>query len=315
MSAADTSLPLRSLLFAPGNEPRKVQKVATFGSDAIILDLEDAVPDADKVATRPLVRGVLADLATVGPLVFVRVNSLATGLTAGDVEGVVAPGIDAIVLPKTEAPEDLGAVDAMLAAAERRAGLPPGRVKVLPIVETARGLLAASAIAGASPRVITIAFGSGDYTRDLELPAIRWSLEGTEIFYARAKLIVDARAAGRPGPIDGPYIAVRDAQGFEADCRTARRLGFQGKICIHPSQVTPANRMFAPDPEEVAFCRKVIESFKAAEATGSASITVDGIFVDYPIVDKAARIVALAERLAAKDGAAGGAAAAERIDR
>ncbi|MEK7373008.1 MAG: aldolase/citrate lyase family protein, partial [candidate division NC10 bacterium] len=179
MSAADTSLPLRSLLFAPGNEPRKVQKVATFGSDAIILDLEDAVPDADKVATRPLVRAVLADLATVGPLVFVRVNSLATGLTAGDVEGVVAPGIDAIVLPKTEAPEDLDAVDAMLAAAERRAGLPPGRVKVLPLVETARGLLAASAIAGASPRVITIAFGSGDYTRDLELPAIRWSLEGT----------------------------------------------------------------------------------------------------------------------------------------
>jgi citrate lyase subunit beta/citryl-CoA lyase len=254
------------------------------------------------------VRAVLADLAEAGPLVCVRVNGLATGLTAGDVEGVVARGLDAVVLPKTEAPEDLHAMDAMLAAAERRAGLPPGHVKVLPIVETARGLLAASAIAGASPRVITIAFGSGDYTRDLELPAIRWSLEGTEIFYARAKLVVDARAAGRPRPIDGPYIAVRDAQGFEADCRTARRLGFQGKICIHPSQVAPANRVFAPDPEEVALCRKIIESFRAAESTGSASITVDGIFVDYPIVDKAARIVALAERLAAKDAAAAGAA-------
>ena len=305
----------RTSMFVPINKRDFIEKAWLRGADAIILDLEDAVPDADKVATRPLVRAVLADLATVGPLVFVRVNSLATGLTAGDVEGVVAPGIDAIVLPKTEAPEDLDAVDAMLAAAERRAGLPPGRVKVLPLVETARGLLAASAIAGASPRVITIAFGSGDYTRDLELPAIRWSLEGTEIFYARAKLIVDARAAGRPGPIDGPYVAVRDAQGFEADCRTARRLGFRGKICIHPSQVTPANRLFAPDPEEVAFCRKVIEAFKAAEATGSASITVDGIFVDYPIVDKAARIVALAERLAAKDAAAGGAAAAERSGR
>lgn len=312
MSAADTPLPLRSLLFAPGNDPRKVQKVATFGSDAIILDLEDAVPDTDKVATRPVVRAVLADLAKAGPLVFVRVNGLATGLTAGDVEGVVAPGIDAIVLPKTEAPEDLHAVDAILAATERRAGLPPGRVKLLPIVETARGVLAASAIAAASPRVITIAFGSGDYTRDLELPAIRWSLEGTEIFYARAKLIVDARAAGRPRPIDGPYIAVRDVQGFEADCRMARRLGFQGKICIHPSQVKPANQLFAPDPEEVAFCRKVIESFTAAEARGSASITVDGIFVDYPIVEKAERIIALAERLAVMDAAAGRAPVADR---
>ncbi len=306
----NTSLPLRSFLFAPGNEPRKVSKVSTFGADAVIIDLEDAVPDADKVATRPVVRGVLKDLQ--GPLVCVRVNSLPTGLTTGDVDGVVADGLDAIVLPKAESPEDIGAVEAMLAIAEAAAGLPVGRVKILPIVETARGVLAAAAIAGGSPRVLTLAFGSGDFTRDLELPSIRWSLEGTELAWARAKLIVDARAARRPRPLDGPYLAVRDAEGFEQDCLTARRLGFQGKICIHPSQVAIVNRVFAPDPDEVSFCRKVIEEFKAAEARGSASITVDGIFVDYPIVDKAERIIALAETLATKDRAVAAARETER---
>ncbi len=290
---------LRSFLFAPGNEPRKVSKVATFGADAVILDLEDAVPEAEKVRTRSLVRSVLKELR--GPVVCVRVNALSTGLTAGDVDGVVADGLDAIVLPKTESAEDVTAVDRMIAAAEERAGLAAGTVAMLPLVETARGVLAAASIAAASGRVLTVAFGSGDFTRDLELPSIRWSLEGTEIAWARAKLVVDARAAGRPRPIDGPYIAVRDAQGFEQDCLTARRLGFQGKICIHPSQVATVNRVFAPHPDEVRFCRKVIEAFKAAETRGSASITVDGIFVDYPIVEKAERIVTLSETLAARD--------------
>lgn len=292
-------LPLRSMLFAPGNEPRKVSKVATFGADAVILDLEDAVPAADKARARPMVRAALPDLR--GPLVCVRVNALATGLTAGDVEGVVAEGLDAIVLPKTESGEDVVRLDAALARAEERAGLPAGRIRILPIVETARGLLEAPAIAASSPRVITLSFGSADFTRDLELPSIRWSLDGAELFYARSKVVVDARAAGRSRPIDGPYLAVRDLEGLEADCRTARRLGFQGKICIHPSQVAVANRVFGPDPGEVAFCRRVVAAFREAEARGSASIAVDGIFVDYPIAEKAERIVALADALAARD--------------
>jgi citrate lyase subunit beta / citryl-CoA lyase len=301
---------LRSLLFAPGNELRKVEKVASFGADAIILDLEDAVPNADKVRARPMVRDAVTRIR--GPLVCVRVNALSTGLTAGDVDGVVAAGLDAIVLPKTETPEDVLTVDALIAAAERREGLPAGRVRLLPLVETARGVLAAFPIAAASARVLTIAFGSGDFTRDLELPAIRWSLEGVELAWARAKLVVDARAAGKPRPIDGPYIAVRDAEGMAADCRVARSLGYQGKICIHPSQVAPANRAFVPDADEVAFCRKVVTAFQAAERQGSAAITVDGIFVDYPVAEKAARIIALAEALEARDQAVRAAAPAGR---
>ena len=298
MSAA-AELPVRSLLFAPGNEPRKVEKVASFGADAVILDLEDAVPDADKVATRALVRAALP--VARGGLVCVRVNGFHTGLTAGDVAEVVAAGLDCVVLPKTESAEHVMALAALLEEAEARGGLPAGHVRILPLVETARGVVRGGEIAAASPRVLTLAFGSGDFTRDLELPSIRWSADGAELFHARTRLVVDARAAGRPRPIDGPYLSVRDARGFEEDCAIARKLGFQGKICIHPSQV-PANRLFAPDPDEVAFCRRVVKDFTAAVARGSASITVDGVFVDYPIADKAARIIRLAEALAAKDG-------------
>jgi len=116
-------------------------------------------------------------------------------------------------------------------------------------------------------------------------------------------MVVDARAAGRARPIDGPYLLVRDARGFEADAAVAMKIGFQGKLCIHPSQVAPANHRFAPDPDEVAFCRRVVADFAAAVARGSASITVDGVFVDYPIADKAERIIRLADALAARDAA------------
>lgn len=295
----ETPVPLRSLLFAPGNEPRKVDRVATFGADAIILDLEDTVPPADKVATRPLVRAAVGRLRA--PLVCVRVNAPGTGLTAGDVDGVVAAGLGAIVLPKAEAPEHVAALDAMLAVAEAREGLPAGGVRLLPIVESARGVVAASAIAAASPRVLTLAFGSADFSRDLELPALRGGGDGAAALYARSKLVVDARAAGRARPVDGPWLAVRDEIGFETDCRASVALGFQGRICIHPSQVAIANRAFAPDPDEVAFCRRVTEAFATAERQGSAAITVDGVFVDYPVAERAAQIVALAARLAARD--------------
>ena len=293
--------PLRSLLFAPGNEPRKVGKVGTFGADAVILDLEDAVPDADKVASRALVRAALPRLGA--SLIAVRVNALTTGLTEGDVAGVVAPGLGCLVLPKTERPQDVQALDAMLGRAETAAGLPPGLVKILPLVETARGVLAGADIAAACPRVQTLCFGSGDFTRDLELPSVRWSADGSELLYARTRMIVDARAGGCARPIDGPYLSVRDAAGFEADCARAARIGFQGKLCIHPAQVPVANRVFAPEADEVAFCRRVVSEFASALARGSASITVDGVFVDYPIAQKAERIISLSDALAARDAA------------
>ena len=294
------ALLLRSLLFAPGNEPRKVDKVATFGADGVILDLEDAVPDAAKVAARGLVKAALSRL--LGGFVAVRVNGLHTGLTEGDVAGIVAPGLDGVVLPKTESAEHIRTLDARLARAEAAAGLPRGHLKILPLVETARGLLAGPEIAAASPRVVTLCFGSGDFTRDLELPSLRWSsMAPSSSTRAPAWSWTRGRPA-EPAPSTGRFSRCA-TPGFEADCVVARKIGFQGKLCIHPSQVAAANRLFAPDPDEVAFCRRVVAEFAAAVARGSASITVDGVFVDYPIAEKAERIITTAEALAARDAA------------
>lgn len=293
-------IPLRSVLFAPGNEARKVRKLTTFGADCVVLDLEDAVPDVEKVETRAKVRTAVSAMS--GALVTVRVNSMETGLTQGDIDAVVSPGLDAILIPKVIHSDNVERVDEFISKAEAREGLLEGRIRLIPIVETCLGILRGDGIAAAkSQRVITLAFGSGDLTLDLDLPTIRRDNAGDELAFARAKLVYDTRSAGLPRPLDGPYLAVHDLAGFEEDCLVACKLGYQGKICVYPPQVTIANKVFTPDPNEVAFCRKVINEFTAALEKGSASITVDGVFVDYPILTKAKRIVALAEELAARD--------------
>lgn len=287
---------LRSLLFAPANEPRKTSKLSASGADAVVLDLEDAVAHDQKIAARPVAREALRGI--VGPLRCIRVNAFNTGLTAGDVAAVVCAQLDVIVLPKAEAAVDLRQLDAMLDAAETAEGLPRGTIRVLPLVETCVGVAAGAEIARASPRILALAFGSGDLGRDLALPTIRGDLSAA-LAYGRGKIVYDARAAGLPAPLDGPYLNVRDQHGLEQDCRMAAALGHGGKVCIHPDQVTIANRVFAPAAEEVAFAHKVVAEFAAAEARGTAAIAVDGVFVDYPIVIKANAIIALADAIAA----------------
>jgi len=280
--------PIRSLLFAPANELRKVTKLAGTGADAVVLDLEDAVAREHKVAARAMARDALATIA--GPVRCIRVNAWDTGLTPGDVATIVSPELDVIVLPKVESPRDLQRLDAAIAAAH--AGPGP---RVLALIETCAGILAASEIARASPRLAGLVFGAGDLGKDLALPTLRGDISPA-LAWGRAKLVYDARAAGLPGPIDGPCLAVRDQAAMEAEARGAAALGYRGKVCIHPDQVAVANRVFSPDGDEVAFARKLIAAFAEAEARGSASITVDGVFVDYLIVEKAQALLGLAER-------------------
>ena len=291
---------LRSLLFAPANEPRKTGKLSASGADAVVLDLEDAVARDQKIAARPIARAALAGIS--GPLRCIRVNAFDTGLTAGDVAETVCADLDVIVLPKAEAAVDLRRLDSMLDAAEAAAGLPRGTVRVLPLVETCFGIDNAREIARASTRIIALAFGSGDLGRDLALPTIRGDLTAA-LAYGRGKIVYDARAAGLPAPLDGPYLNVRDQVGLEKDCRIAAALGHGGKVCIHPDQVPVANRVFGPDPDEVAFAHKVVAEFAAAEARGSAAIAVDGVFIDYPIAIKAQSIIDLAAAIAARGAA------------
>lgn len=288
---------LRSYLFAPGNHARRVEKVFTAGADAVILDLEDAVAHAEKAAARPLV--VAAMQRPRDAHGFVRVNGLDSPYWQEDLDAVVGPWLDGVVLPKAESAAQVQALEAHLSACELRAGMAPGTLDLMLIVETARGIVHADAIAAASPRIGRIALGGGDYSNDLDL---EWTAEEEALAYGRARLAHASRAAGIEAPVDTVVIEVRDQARFRRSALNGRRLGFRGKLCIHPDQIAPCHEVFTPDAAEIARARAIVAAFREAEARGVASIQVEGVFVDYPVVYRAQRILALADRLALKRG-------------
>jgi citrate lyase subunit beta/citryl-CoA lyase len=282
---------IRSLLFAPANEERKVRRLVASGADALVLDLEDAVADSQKIAARAIARAALPDLR--GPLRCIRVNPFGTGLTEGDIAAAVCADLDALVLPKVEDIRDLEIADRLIRLSEDREGLAQGSVLLLVLIETTRGLTVSDQITRFAGRRIRTVLGSGDLGTDLARPTIRGS-QAEALAYGRGKLVYDTRAAGLPGPIDGPCLFVRDLDALEADCRIGAALGHTGKVCIHPAQVPVVNRVFSPAPDELDYARQVIVAFEKAEAAGGAAIDVGGVFIDYPIVHKARRILSLA---------------------
>lgn len=285
-------LGLRSFLFAPGNHARRVEKVFESGADAIILDLEDAVAISEKAATRPLV--VAAFERDRSSRAYVRINGVDSTYWQADVDAVVRARIDGIVLPKAESAEQVKTVDAYLSKQEKAAGIAAGSLELTLIVETARGIVDVDAIAAASPRVARLAFGGGDYTNDLDL---EWTAEEHELSYARARLTHASRAAGLEPPVDTVVLQVKDQDRFRQSARNGRRMGFHGKLCIHPDQIAPCHEVFTPSADEIERAREIVAAFEAAEAAGNASIQVKGVFVDYPVVYKAQRVLALAQRL------------------
>ena len=284
----------RTFLFAPGNHPRKVEKVFDTGTDVVILDLEDAVAISEKVATRPVVVEALQRPRKCRG--YVRINALDTEFTFGDVEAVVAKGVDGIVLPKVERPADLQMIDWMITSLERQRGLPEGGIDLMPIIETGKGVANVREICGAGGRMKRVSFGAGDYTRDM---AIEWTMHEGELAHARAEIVLASRINDLQPPIDTVFIHINEHEHYKNSSVLARQYGYQGKLCIHPNQIAATNDAFTPTAEEVAWSRKVISSFAEAEAAGSASIQIEGYFVDYPIVVKAEGVVALAEAIEA----------------
>jgi len=274
----------RSFLFAPGNHARKVMKVFDCGADNVILDLEDAVAKAEKVATRALVVQALQRPRKGGA--YVRVNAFNTEFCYGDAVAVVGPGLDGVILPMVESREQIVAFDWLVGALEHERGLPPGGIDIIPIIETAKGIANARAIAAAGTRVKRMAFSAGDYTLDMNM---EWTPAESELEHARAEMAVASRAAGLEAPIDTVWVHINDLEGLASSARRARQLGFQGKMCIYPPQVELVNRAFTPTETEIAFARRVVAAFEKAEREGSSWIQLDGYFIDYPIVYKAQR--------------------------
>lgn len=286
----------RSFLYVPGNRPNMLARAPSAGADALILDLEDSVPPAEKETARGMVAEAIAQLS--GQRVYVRVNGLSSGLTPADLEGVVGPGLEGIVLPKAESAAQIAQVEGWLAALEAARGLPPGLVKIRPLLETALGVLRAYEIASASPRVTGLSLGAEDFALDL---GVSRSREGIELFCARSSIVVAARAAGVDA-IDIVFTDVTDEEGLIKEAEAGRQLGYKGKSAIHPRQVGPINRVFSPTDAEVAWAQRVVAAFDEAAARGVASLVVDGRMVDIPIAEKARRILALAQAMAAREG-------------
>jgi citrate lyase subunit beta/citryl-CoA lyase len=260
----------RSWLFVPGNRPERFDKAFAAGADVVIIDLEDAVAPADKIAARDSVRAWL----TPAKPVFIRVNAATTEWFTGDLDLVALPGVRGVALPMAEDTAAIREIHGRAAAA----------TSIVPLIETALGLWRAVDIASA-PGVERLAFGSVDFQSDTGITG-----EREELLYARSQLVIASRVAGRIAPVDGVTVALDDDALLEEDVARARRLGFGGKLCIHPRQVAAINAGFLPQPAEVAWAKRVVE---AAALSGDNAVRLDNKLIDIPIIERARALLAL----------------------
>ncbi len=288
---------IRTLLFTPGNNMKMIRKAVTLGADALILDLEDAVPAADKEKARILVRDSMAELSVKDLNLFVRVNALATGLAEQDLESVTQEGLIGIVLPKVESRDDVLELERLIDQQEKKKGIEPGSLLLVPILETAKGVLNAHEIAMASQRVVAICFGALDYARDMGITPSR---EGIELSYPRSRLAISARAAGVPA-IDTPWTDIADKDGLVREAKMARQLGFRGKLLIHPSHIEAVNRTFSPSEREVEYAHKVVEACQRAEARGLGATSLEGRMIDVASFRQAEQLLSLVQAIEAKE--------------
>ncbi len=270
-------------LYTPGNRRDLIEKAGRYDPDAIIIDLEDSVPVQLKEKTRRDVAEIIPRLSIQS---LVRVNSEPEYLK-DDLEAVVSKHIYGIALPMADSVEAVRNADDVIGRLERERELEPDSVKLIPLIETARGVLKCFEVATAAKRVESVAFGSaedGDLQRDLKCA---WSVQGTELLYARSKVLLEARAAGLPYVLDGAFSDIGNEEALRADCLLSKRLGYDGRTLIHPQQISAAREMYAPTAKELDYYRKLVTAFEEAEASGRAAISLDGKLVDYAMYKKA----------------------------
>jgi len=291
---------LRSMLYVPGNSVRMAVRAATLPVDAVIFDLEDAVPLAEKETSRYLVKEFIPLIKRQGINAFVRVNALTTSLTEEDLEAIVSKGLDGVVLPKSEDEQDLLKLDTLLFAAERRAKIPPNLVKIIPLIESAKGIINLIQIAKSSKRIIALAFGAGDYCRDLGLDVAHVSREEVELLYARSHIVNVSKATGVLA-IDTPFLGLlTDRVRFLEEVRLASMLGFNGKQCIHPSQIEPINTAFTPSSSEIEQAKRLVQAFEEAKSRGIGAISFEGRMIDEMSYQQAKQRLSLAELIEEK---------------
>ena len=285
-----TFRPRRSVLYMPGANERALEKAKTIPADALIFDLEDAVAPDAKPAARDRVCAAAASGEYGLREVTIRVNGLDTEWGADDLRAVAAAGPAAVVVPKISSVADLASVEKQL-----EAGGAPDTTRIWAMLETPSGLLDARAICSSSERLAVLVMGTNDIAKELHAEHV----PGRQpLLFALSTCVLAAREAGKV-ILDGVYNDIQNAEGFEAECVQGRQMGFDGKTLIHPSQVDPCNRVFAPSDDEVEQARRIIAAFEEAESAGKGVVTVDGRMIENLHVENARRSLAIADAIAA----------------
>ncbi|MBK9516301.1 MAG: HpcH/HpaI aldolase/citrate lyase family protein [Anaeromyxobacter sp.] len=277
----------RSLLYVPGNMPSMLQNIPIFAADAVIIDLEDAVPLGEKDAARRLVRRFLETYLDRRQEVLVRINPLDTTWGAQDLAEVLPALPDGIRLPKADTPEIVERLDTLLTEHEEALGLEVGRFRVLPSIESALGVINCIDIAATSPRILGLAFGAEDYTASME---IERSKGGEELFNARSRVVWAAKAAGVQA-IDSIFADVKDMDGFRRETELVKALGYTGKSLVNPRQIEAVHEVFAPKAEEIEYALAVVDAIQRARQMGTGVISLGGKMVDAPVVKRAMRVL------------------------
>ncbi len=295
MTAA-AALVWRSLLYVPANNPRFVGKAHTRGADAIILDLEDSVPPAEKAAAREALPRSVAASGRGGADVLVRVNR-PPRMALADVEAAVRAGADALWLSKTESPEHVRMLAEAVSEVERAGRRDPGSTRLVAVVESPAAWFRAAEIARADPRVVAMALGSEDFALEAGMTP-----DAETLHLPKQTVQLAARAAGIvPLGFIGTVADYADTEAFAETVRRSRRFGFEGAACVHPSGVPVLNAELTPAAEEVAGARRIVAAGEEAEGRGLGAVAVDGRMVDAPVVERARRLLARAAAVAEKD--------------
>ena len=287
---------IRSWMFVPGHRQRMIDKAFGLNTDAIMLDIEDGVAPNEKDAARKNIAESLGREKTPGsPARYVRINAIGHERMDADLEAVVRPGLEGLVCPKVDTPDEVRKVDTILNEREASMKMDHGRIKLLIAIESPRGLLNAPAIAASSSRVVGLMFGAEDFGREMALPTRREG-EARDMIYARSAMVV-AAASAHVQAVDGVWVDLKDTAGLGGFARQSRRLGFTGMSLIHPSQIDPINAAFSPTVEEIEYARQVVQAYEEALARGDGSISFGGQLIDRPIVERARRTLEMAKAL------------------
>ncbi|MDR1246213.1 MAG: CoA ester lyase [Clostridiales Family XIII bacterium] len=291
---------IRSNLYIPANNPVLVDKCAKYPADNVTFDIEDAVPPQEKQNARKMAAANLEKAGSNGAEVYVRVNGWHTEYTHDDLEAVVLPGLDGITLPKTRNIDDVKRLDQEIGELEDRRGIPPGTVKIALLLETAEGIMNAYSIVTASKRTVAAFFGAVDYCADMRIARTN---EASEQAVARTIVAIAARSAGIVA-LDAPFADYSNMDAFRKNTLDGRRMGFEGRMLIHPSQIAVAHELYSPTEEEITDAERVKKFFEEEGlAKGLASVSLDGKMVDTPVYQSALNVLDFRDAINEKDAA------------